>query len=125
MADTTKDQKRYDNIEGEIIIEESVVRTISLKAARTIEGIYRIGSAGIKAAFKGTKGIEVDMGEEEVILSLDVIVFYGTIIPNMAKALKSMVAKDIETMTGKVVSQINLRVTDIVDEVKEELIEEG
>ena len=56
------------------------------------------------------KGIKVDVGEKETKIDVNIIVEYGTRIPDVAYEIQTKVKKAVETMTGLKVVEVNVHV---------------
>ena len=74
-----------------------------------------------------SKGIKVDINENEAKIDVNIIVEYGIRIPDVAFEIQNRVKKAVETMTGLKVSSVNVHVqgVSIVEEKKEEIIDEA
>ena len=73
-----------------------------------------------------SKGIKVEVGEKETKIDVNIIVEYGTRIPDVAFEIQNRVKKAVETMTGLKVIETNVHVQGVntdnqgTDEIKEE-----
>jgi len=109
-------EKSYELDGGSIRIADEVVSTIAGLAAMEIDGIAGMsgGIAGGIAEALGKKnlsrGVKVEVGEEEVIVDLYVIVDYGVRIPDVAWNVQDSVKRAIEEMTGLKILGINVHV---------------
>ncbi len=101
---------------GAIRIADEVVSIIAGLAATEIEGVASMsgGIAGGIAEALGrknfSKGVKVEVGEEETSVDLFLIVRYGTRIPDVAWEVQENVKKAIENMTGLRVIKVNVHV---------------
>lgn len=101
---------------GSIRIADEVVSIIAGLAATEIDGVTGMsgGIAGGIAEALGkknfSKGVKVDVGEEEAAVDLFLIVRYGSRIPDVAWAVQENVKKAIENMTGLKVVRVNVHV---------------
>lgn len=101
---------------GAIRIADEVVSIIAGLAATEIEGVASMsgGIAGGIAEALGrknlSKGVKVEVGEEEASVDLFLIVRYGTRIPDVAWEVQENVKKAIENMTGLKVIKVNVHV---------------
>lgn len=101
---------------GSIRIADEVVSIIAGLAATEIDGVAGMsgGIAGGIAEALGkknfSKGVKVDVGEEEAAVDLFLIVRYGSRIPDVAWAVQENVKKAIENMTGLKVVRVNVHV---------------
>lgn len=101
---------------GTIRIADEVVSIISGLAATEIEGVASMsgGIAGGIAEALGrknlSKGVKVEVGEEEAAVDLFMIVRYGSRIPDVAWQVQENVKKAVENMTGLKVVKVNVHV---------------
>lgn len=107
----------------EIKISNEVVAAIAGKAVSEVEGVYGM-AGGIAEVFKGkknlAKGIKVEVGEKETKIDVNIIVEYGVRIPDIAFEIQNRVKKAVETMTGLIVSAVNIHVQGINTEENRE-----
>ena len=66
-----------------------------------------------------TKGIHIKLEEEQVVVTMSVLMTYGHTIPEMGKAVQEAVKNAIESMTGLAVSAVNVNVGGIMFPPKE------
>ena len=117
---------------GTIKIANEVVAIISGLAATEVEGVAGMsgGIAGGIADMLGrknlSKGVKVEVGDNETSVDIFVIVDYGSSIPDVAWKIQDNVRKAIESMTGLNAVEINVHVqgVDFEDEDEEEETEE-
>ncbi len=101
---------------GSIRIADEVVSIIAGLAATEVEGVaYMSGGivGGIAEALGRknlSKGVKVEVGEEEAAVDLYLIVSYGSRIPDVAWSVQENVKKAIESMTGLKVIKVNVHV---------------
>jgi uncharacterized alkaline shock family protein YloU len=89
------------------------------------------GTAIMHAVLKGfskknlSKGVKVNVGEGSSTIDLFIVVEYGVKIPEVSKLVQENVKKTVETMTGLVVSAVNIHVQNVVipklDEIRDYL----
>lgn len=105
---------------GKIVFAPDVVATIASFAATEIEGV--VGMAGgvvegitgmLNAKKSMTKGIKVEIGEEEVAVDLSVVIRYGYKLHEVCGKVQNSIKNAIETMTGLRVVQVNVSVQSI------------
>lgn len=60
-----------------------------------------------------TQGVSVEVGKQEAIISLNIIVEYGAQIPAVVQALRKNISSKIQTLTGLTVKAINVEVSDV------------
>ncbi|HHT47600.1 MAG TPA: Asp23/Gls24 family envelope stress response protein [Firmicutes bacterium] len=101
---------------GAIRIADEVVSIIAGLAATEVDGVASMsgGIAGGIAEALGrknfSKGVKVEVGEEETSVDLFLIVRYGSRIPDVAWEVQENVKKAIENMTGLKVIKVNVHV---------------
>jgi uncharacterized alkaline shock family protein YloU len=104
---------------GDVKIASDVVNVIATIAATEFEGIAGMsggitGEIAEKFGVKSSnKGIKVQIGEEETIIDLYLIVNYGVRVPDVAWEVQQNVKKSVETMTGLKVGQVNIHIQGI------------
>jgi uncharacterized alkaline shock family protein YloU len=114
-----------DTAQGRTTIAASVVQKIAGIAAREISGVYAMGG-GVSRAFgaireripggsgtASTSGVQVEVGEKQAAIDLDIIVEYGASIVDLARAVRRNVITAVERMTGLEVIEVNIAVNDI------------
>ena len=104
---------------GNVKISDEVVATITNIAVSEIKGVSGLGGTftGDIAQMLGkksfSKGIKVDIKENNVVLDLNVIIEYGVKIPEVAWEIQEAVKKSVESMTGLDVEKVNIHVVGI------------
>ena len=116
-----------DTAQGKTTIAASVVQKIAGIAAREISGVYAMGGGGMSRAFGAIReripgggtgaaniaGVQVEVGEKQAAVDLDLIVEYGASIVDLARAVRRNVITAVERMTGLEVIEVNIAVSDI------------
>lgn len=111
--------------QGKTSIAAGVVQKIAGIAAREISGVHSMGG-GVSRAFgaireripgsstsSSTSGVQVEVGEKQAAIDLDIIVEYGASIVELARAVRRNVITATERMTGLEVTEVNIAVNDI------------
>lgn len=100
-----------------IKISDDVVAVIAGVAVSEVPGVAGMAggfAGGISEVFSGkknlSKGIKVDVGEKETKIDVNIIVEYGTRIPDVAFEIQNKVKKSVEAMTGLKVLEVNVHV---------------
>lgn len=102
--------------ENGIKIADDVVAIIAGKAASEVSGVFGMAggfAGGITEVFgkkNFSKGIKVDVQEQSVKIDVNIIVEYGTRIPDIAFEIQNRVKKAVENMTGLKVLEVNVHV---------------
>ena len=119
-----------ENQEGEssnIKISNDVVAVIAGKAVSEAPGVYAMAggfAGGISEGLSGkknlSKGIKVEVGEKETRIDVNIIVEYGTRIPDVAFDIQNRVKSAVEGMTGLKVVAVNVHVQGVNTETQEE-----
>lgn len=105
-----------ENSVGAIRIASDVVATIASMAASEIPGVAGM-SGGITSGLaqmlgrkQMTKGVKVDVNENDAALDIYVIVKYGVAIGEVAKQVQEGVKATVESMTGLACREVNVHV---------------
>ena len=125
-----EDEITIENQEGEssnIKISNDVVAVIAGKAVSEAPGVYAMAggfAGGISEVLSGkknlSKGIKVEVGEKETRIDVNIIVEYGTRIPDVAFDIQNRVKSAVEGMTGLKVVAVNVHVQGVNTETQEE-----
>lgn len=106
-----------ETAEDTIKISDDVVSIIAGKAVSEVEGVSSMAggfAGGITEVLSGkknfSKGIKVEVGEKETKIDVNIIVEYGTRIPDIAFEIQNRVKKAVENMTGLKVLEVNVHV---------------
>ena len=118
-----------ENTEGAndgIKIANDVVAVIAGVAVSEVSGVAGMAggfAGGISEVFSGkknlSKGIKVDADEKEVKIDVNIIVEYGSRIPDVAFEIQNRVKKSVENMTGLKVAEVNVHVQGVRTEKEE------
>lgn len=109
-------EKRERNELGDVRIANEVVGVIAGLAATQVDGVAGMsgGIAGGIAEMLGrknlSKGVKVELGEEQAAIDLFVVVEYGVRIPDTAWQIQENVKRAIEAMTGLEVVEVNVHI---------------
>ena len=102
--------------ENGIKIADDVIAIIAGKAASEVAGVYSMAggfAGGISEVFgkrSYTKGIKVDNSEGRLKIDVNIIVEYGSRIPDVAYEIQNRVKKAVENMTGLNVEEVNVHI---------------
>ncbi len=114
-----------------IKISDDVVAVIAGVAVSEVAGVSGMAggfAGGISEVFSGkknlAKGIKADINENKAKIDVNIIVEYGSRIPDVAFEIQNRVKKAVESMTGLKVEEVNVHVqgvnTDTAVSEKEE-----
>ncbi|MBF4691682.1 Asp23/Gls24 family envelope stress response protein [Fusibacter ferrireducens] len=108
---------KIQNELGDVIIDADVVSTIAGLAAMECYGLvgmtYKSARSGLAKILKGehlSKGVEVTVEETGVIVTLYVIIQFGTKISVVAENIIEKVKYNVENLTGLNVLEVNLNI---------------
>ena len=125
------------NTENEgIKISDDVVAVIAGVAVSEVSGVAGMAggfAGGITEVLSGkknlAKGIKVEIENTVAKIDVNIIVEYGSRIPDVAFEIQNRVKKAVENMTGLKVEEVNVHVqgvnTDVVKEEKSEEIDKN
>lgn len=119
-----------ENTEGSndgIKIANDVVAVIAGVAISEVPGVASMSggfAGGITEVLSGrknlSKGVKVEADEKEVKIDVNIIVEYGSRIPDVAFEIQNRVKKSVENMTGLKVSEVNVHVQGVKTEREED-----
>ena len=125
MEDEKNIQIEGNNSFGDVVIADAVLAIIAGIAATEVEGVHSmdggwsgdfISKLGIKDLARGVK-VQVREGEVKVDLSLNME--YGYAIPKVSNLVQDKVSASINNMTGLNVSEVNIRISGVVNKENE------
>lgn len=100
-----------------IKISDDVIAVIAGVAVSEVPGVAEMSggfAGGISEVLSGkknlSKGIKVESGEKETKIDVNIIVEYGTRIPDVAFEIQNKVKAAVESMTGLKVVEVNVHV---------------
>ena len=109
--------EKVESLSEGIQIADDVVAVIAGKAVSEVNGVAGMAggfAGGITEVLSGkknlSKGIKVDIENNEAKIDVNIIVDYGVRIPDVAFEIQNRVKKAIETMTGLTVTNVNVHV---------------
>lgn len=125
-------EENTDGINDGIKISNDVVAVIAGVAVSEVQGVASMAggfAGGISEVLSGkknlSKGIKVDTDEKEVKIDVNIIVEYGSRIPDVAFEIQNRVKKSVENMTGLKVAEVNVHVQGVKTEREESNHEEN
>ena len=113
----TKQNEEVEDTENGIEISNDVIAVIAGVAVSEVQGVASMAggfAGGISEVFSGkknmSKGIKVDKTENKAKIDVNIIVEYGSRIPDVAYEIQNRVKKSVEGMTGFKVEEVNVHV---------------
>lgn len=128
MSERRGQQSPLQTERGNTIIQDSVVAQVAGIAAQEVEGVQMGGStsqmvggflgsvtggAGGVGGGQATRGVSVEVGQEEAALDLTMVVEYGKSIPQLSEAVRRNVINRVENLVGLRVTEVNISVNDV------------
>lgn len=135
MSEENQEQGEIVELEEEIKTENEgiqisndVVAVIAGVAVSEVSGVAGMAggfAGGISEVFSGkknlAKGIKVEVSGAQAKIDVNIIVEYGSRIPDVAFEIQNRVKKAVESMTGLKVEEVNVHVQGVnTDRAKEE-----
>ena len=115
------DGRELEYEESKLIIEDKVVAKIARIAINQVDGILEMKGniADSIGSFFGsserrTAGVNVEVGEREAKINLDVIIEYGKNAREIFNNIQRVVSANVREMTGLEVVTINVDVVDVL-----------
>lgn len=108
---------------GGTTVSDNVVSKIAGIAAQEVEGIQMGGGSSravggflnsVTSSGGLTRGVSVEVGEEESAVALTMAVEYGKSIPQISEAVRRNVINRVENLTGLKVAEVNITVNDVL-----------
>ena len=113
----TAKTENSENTENGIEISNDVIAVIAGVAVSEVQGVASMSggfAGGITEVLSGkknmAKGIKVDKTENKAKIDVNIIVEYGSRIPDVAYEIQNRVKKSVEGMTGFKVEEVNVHV---------------
>ena len=110
-----------------IQISNDVVAVIAGVAVSEVQGVSGMSggfAGGITEVLSGkknlAKGIKVDINEGTAKIDVNIIVEYGSRIPDVAFEIQNRVKKSVENMTGLKVIEVNVHVQGVKTEKEDD-----
>ena len=115
MGDTKKEYVVCPDERGSINISEDVVAALAVSAALEVDGVGQLAQSNAGRSKKNAgKGVKLTIGDDCVIVDLQILVKYGQPIPQVAQNVQEAVVNAIESMTELKVCQVNVRICGVV-----------
>jgi uncharacterized alkaline shock family protein YloU len=109
---------------GRTRIADTVVAKVAGIATREISGVHSLGGgaaravAAIRERIPGattnqSQGVDVEVGETQAAVDIDIVADYGVRLADLAAAIRQNVIRTIETMTALDVTEVNVSINDV------------
>lgn len=112
-------------VKGRIQIEDEVVEKVAALAAIEVEGVADLGGDVERAvesvrerigvgSKRGDQGVTAEINGREVSITIQVVLEYGSVAMDVARQVKTNVARSTNRMLGLRVVEVNVVVDDVV-----------
>ncbi len=104
---------------GRVVFADDVVATIAALAVAEVEGVASMSGGMVEGITEMlgkkslTKGVKVEVGQEEAAVDISVSIKYGYKIKEVCEKIQLAVKNAVETMTGLKVIEINVFVQSV------------
>lgn len=107
---------------GRTVIAEAAVAKVASVAARSVEGVYALGSGTARAlasmrdaagSSNLTHGVHTEVGETEVAVDINLVAEYGQPLQQVANRVRSAVYAAVENLVGLRVIEVNVEINDV------------
>lgn len=107
---------------GRTVISEAAVAKVAGVAARSVGGVYALGSGSARAlgAIRDvvgssdlTQGIRAEVGETQVAVDINLVAEYGAPLQDVANQVRAAVYAAVEKLVGLSVIEVNIEINDV------------
>lgn len=112
------DEKKDNNFGG-LVISEEVIAAIALNAAKDVDGVAGFATRApdvhsiLKTGDNPLKSVRVWSSENDIKLQVYLIIKDCRKIPSVAAEVQRNVKNAVQSMTGRVVSKVNISISGI------------
>lgn len=103
---------------GDCIISDDVITTIAISAALEVTGVASMARRGVLPNGKSAKAVKVTTENDEITLDVFLNLFSNCRIPDVCAEVQKRVKSEVQDMTGKPVTKINIHVAGVVFDEK-------
>lgn len=124
---STNVENKVEAVKGKLTYEDKVVQKIIGISLEKVNGLLTV-DGGFFSNLTGklvntdnvTSGVDVEVGEKQVAVDLDIVAEYGKDIHKIYNEMKEIITKEVKNMTGLEVIEVNVNVVDIKTEEQHE-----
>jgi len=107
---------------GRTVISENAVAKVAGIAARSVPGVYSLGSGPSRAlgairdavgSSDHAAGVRAEVGETQVAVDISLVASYGTPLHSLANEVRAAVYRAVEELVGLQVIEVNVEITDV------------
>lgn len=110
---------------GSIKIHNEVIGSVASLAACEVKGVVKIGGSLAKGIYdliskqQFHKGVKIEnLNENEIKITVYVVVEYGVNIPQVAAEVQENVRKNVEKMTGLSLAEVDVNIQGVMMSAK-------
>ncbi|NCC87228.1 MAG: Asp23/Gls24 family envelope stress response protein [Clostridia bacterium] len=110
---------KNDDFSGGLVISEEVIASIAMNAAEDVEGVssFALRPTDVQTVFKiggeSLKHVKVTIVDNEIKLHLYINIASNAKIPIVCASVQQAVKNAVQSMTGKMVTKVNVSVAGI------------
>lgn len=108
-------------IQTKLTFEDNVIKKIAGLASRNVDGVLSLEGgmlSNLGNRFRSdsdpTQGVDAQVGEQQVAISLNLVIEYGKDMRQVFQQVCQRVQQDLERLTGLEVIEINVQVDDVM-----------
>lgn len=103
---------------GDLVLSQEVIAKIASVAAKDVPGVRAVVAApadikGFIRKARSVPAVKVTNIDTAMIIDISLRLASGARIPDVAQAVQSSVKNAVQSMTGRVVSKVNVNIQDI------------
>lgn len=110
---------KKDNNVGGLVISEEVIASIALNAAKDVEGVAGFAARPpdihslLKKGESPLKSVRVWSGDNDIKLQIYIYIEENQKIPTIAAEVQRSVKNAVQSMTGRIVTKVNVSIAGI------------
>ncbi len=107
---------------GRTVISETAVAKVAGIAARSVAGVYSLGSVPSRAlgairdavgSSDHAAGVHAEVGEKQVAVDIALVAVYGTPLHALADQIRAAVYAAVQELVGLQVIEVNIEISDV------------
>ncbi|MFT4471023.1 Asp23/Gls24 family envelope stress response protein [Arthrobacter sulfonylureivorans] len=107
---------------GRTTISEAAVAKVAAVAARSVPGVYTLGSGTARAlsalrdvvgGSDAGQGVHVEVGQTQVAVDINLVAVYGKPLHELAASVRAAVYTAVEQLVGLDVVEVNVEINDV------------
>ncbi|MBQ7046834.1 MAG: Asp23/Gls24 family envelope stress response protein [Oscillospiraceae bacterium] len=113
------EEKNSLNNIGNLVVSDEVIASIAINAAKDVDGVssFAVRTPDVHSIFKigegPMKSVRVISSDNDIKIHIHVNIEPGKKIPNVAADIQKSVKNAVQSMTGKMVSKVNVVIEDM------------